>query len=134
MNLISDKICEYDMDIILLVLMLLKIIFFIKKHSHLVAEVGSAKCVGKFKSQFIFHLQKCRWNFNFFLNGYDHMKISPKSIENISNEILFFASGKKLQMFEDKTLHQKPKNCLDSTLINICENELIFCVNHEIYH
>ena len=36
-------------------------------------------------------------------------KFVRKSIENILGESLFHASEKKLQIFEDKILHQNPK-------------------------
>ena len=59
-------------------------------------------------------------------------KLVRKSIKNISGKILFLAIEKKLQMFEDKALHQKPKTYTSSTFINICRNVLIFCVRSTI--
>ena len=52
-------------------------------------------------------------------------KLVRKSIIKISGEILFYASGKKSQLFEDKGLHQKSKNLTPSALITIHRNELI---------
>ena len=50
-----------------------------------------------------------------------------KSIENIWGEILFHASEKMLQMFEDKASHKNPRNLTPSISISICRNQSIFC-------
>ena len=60
-------------------------------------------------------------------------KLVRKVIKNISCEIFFCATGKKLEIFEDEVLHRMRKYCITSTLMIICRmNDILGGKYHTI--